>query len=89
MALIIFSTITFACSVMLPWFVKAPQDEKPDFTPRPPTSIAPMVLELEKYKPTLLTTWAISHCIFAGSMILAPFVTSLHGATVLVSICGM
>ncbi|KAF2811230.1 sucrose transport protein-like protein [Mytilinidion resinicola] len=85
MALIAFSTITFACSVMLPWFVEAPQDERPGFTPRPPTRIAPMLIELEKYKPTLLTTWMISHCIFAGSMILAPFVTSLHGATVLVS----
>lgn len=89
MSLIAFSTITFAGSVMLPWLVNPPEDEKPDFTPRPPAIIAPIVIEVEKYRPTLLTAWTISHCIFAGSMILAPFVTSLHGATVLVAICGI
>lgn len=88
-ALIAFSIITFVMSVILPWFVKNPADETPDFTPRPPESIAPFVFELEKYKPSLLTTWTASHCIFAGSMIMAPFVQSLRSATIIVALCGM
>ncbi|KAL1608243.1 hypothetical protein SLS60_003182 [Paraconiothyrium brasiliense] len=72
MALIAFSIITFIMSVILPFFVKSPDEEGPGFTPRPPASIAGFVAEYEKYKPSLLTTWTISHCIFAGSMIMAP-----------------
>ncbi|KAF2272295.1 uncharacterized protein EI97DRAFT_462079 [Westerdykella ornata] len=88
-ALIAFSIITFLMSVILPWFVKSPEDEVPDFTPRPPASIASFVFEMEKYKPSLLTTWTASHCIFAGSMIMAPFVQSLRGATIIVALCGI
>ena len=89
LSLIAFSVITFVMSVLLPWFVKSPEEETPGFTPRPPQSIAAFVLEMEKYKPSLLTTWTVSHCVFAGSMIMAPFVQSLRGATVIVAICGM
>ncbi|KAF1998882.1 sucrose transport protein-like protein [Amniculicola lignicola CBS 123094] len=89
MSLIAFSIITFIMSVILPWFVKSPEEEARDFTPRPPASIASFVTEIEKYKPSLLTTWTISHCIFAGSMICAPFVTSLRGATFIVALCGI
>ena len=88
-ALIAFSIITFLMSVILPWFVKNPLDETPGYTQRPPESIAAFVFELEKYKPTLLTAWTVSHCIFASTMIMAPFVQSLRSATLLVSICGM
>lgn len=89
LSLIAFSTITFAGSVMLPWVVKSPDDEKTNFTPRPPASIAPIVIEAEKRKPSLLIAWMISHCIFAGCMVFAPFVKSLRAATVLVAICGI
>lgn len=89
MALIVFSIVTFAGSIVLPWIVKPPEQEKPEFTPRPPASLAPVVEQLEKYKPTLLTAWTFSHLIFAASMILAPFVTSLRFATVIVATCGM
>lgn len=89
-ALIAFSIITFVMSVLLPFFVKSPQDEKhPGFTPRPPKNIAGLVTGLEKYKPSLLTAWTISHCIFASSMIMAPFVRSLRMATMIIAACGM
>ncbi|KAH9872722.1 hypothetical protein J1614_005116 [Plenodomus biglobosus] len=89
-ALIAFSIITFVMSVLLPFFVQSPQDDKsPSFTPRPPKSIAGLVTGLEKYKPSLLTAWTISHCIFAGSMIMAPFVKSLHAATLIIAACGI
>ncbi|KAH7348050.1 sucrose transport protein SUC2 [Pyrenochaeta sp. MPI-SDFR-AT-0127] len=90
MALIAFSIITFVMSVLLPFFVKSPADEKaPGFTPRPPKSIAGFVTGMEKYKPSLLTAWTVSHCIFASSMIMAPFVQSLRSATMIIAVCGV
>ncbi|KAF1985959.1 MFS general substrate transporter [Aulographum hederae CBS 113979] len=90
LSLIVFSLITFLGSIILPWIIKAPSDvSKPDFTPRPPAAIAPLVLEFEKYKPSLLTAWKWSHLLFAGSMILTPWVGSLRSATALVAICGI
>jgi solute carrier family 45 protein 1/2/4 len=90
MALIAFSIITFVMSVLLPFFVKSPADEKANsFTPRPPQKIAGIVTELEKYKPSLLTAWTISHCLFASSMVFAPFVRSLRSATMIIAVCGV
>lgn len=89
MAMIAFSIITFIMSVVLPFFVKSPDEEAHHFTPRPPPKIASFVTEFEKYKPSLLTAWTLSHCIFAGSMIMAPFVQSLRSATIIVAVCGV
>jgi len=89
MALIAFSIITFVMSVLLPFIVKSPEDEGPKFTRRPPAGIASFMFEIEKYKPSLITMWTISHCIFASSMIMAPFVQSLHGATMIIAVCGV
>ncbi|SLM40064.1 Major facilitator superfamily domain, general substrate transporter [Lasallia pustulata] len=89
LSLVVFSVVTLVSSVLLPWIVKSPEDEKPGFTPRPPPSIAPLVNTINKYKPDLLTAWTFSHFVFAGAMMLAPFVRSVRFATILVSICGI
>ncbi|KAF2637860.1 MFS general substrate transporter [Massarina eburnea CBS 473.64] len=92
MALIAFSVITFVMSVVLPFFVRSPEDEAKHehrFTPRPPQGLASFASKIEKYKPSLITMWTISHCIFGGSMIMAPFVTSLRSATTIVAACGI
>lgn len=89
LALIAFSIITFIMSVVLPFFVKSPENDAPVFTPRPPARIASFVTDLEKYKPSLITMWTVSHCIFAASMVMAPFVQSLRSATIIVAACGV
>ena len=89
LSLVVFSIVTFAGSVLLPLLVESPEDEKAGFTPRPPPSVAPLIKILNKYRPDLLTAWMLSHLIFASAMFLAPFVQSLHFATILVSVCGM
>ena len=89
LSLIVFSIVTFLGSVILPWLVRSPEDEKVEFTPRPPAGIAPILEQIEKYKPSLLSAWMVSHMIFACSMILAPFVTSLRAATATVALCGI
>jgi solute carrier family 45 protein 1/2/4 len=89
-ALICFSIITFVMSVLLPFFVKSPEDEKANgFTLRPPKGLSTVVAGIEKYKPSLLTAWTIAHCLFASSMIFAPFVRSLRAATLIIAICGV
>lgn len=89
MALIAFSVVTFAGSVVFPWLIEAPKEESDSFTPRPPESIAHVLTEMEKYKPKLITAWSYAHIVFAGSMVMAPFVTSLRAATIIVGICGI
>jgi solute carrier family 45 protein 1/2/4 len=92
MTLIIFSLVTFASSVLLPWIVQSPEEEAGgigEFTPRPPESIAGLLLAAQKYKPTLLSAWGYSIVIFGASMICAPFVTSMRAATTIVALCGM
>ncbi|EAT83610.2 hypothetical protein SNOG_09418 [Parastagonospora nodorum SN15] len=89
-ALICFSIITFIMSVLLPFFVKSPEDEKANgFTPRPPKGLSTVVAGIEKHKPSLLTAWTIAHCLFASSMIFAPFVRSLRAATLIIAVCGV
>ena len=98
-SLVIFSIITFLGSVTLPWLVQPPEgglNEKRPFTPRPPAAISkyieplsPLITLLQDHQPTLLTVWQFGHLIFAGAMCLAPFVTSVHMATMLVSLCGI
>jgi solute carrier family 45 protein 1/2/4 len=89
MSLIAFSLVTFAGSVVLPWFIESPEEEMDAFTPRPPESIAWLIVEINKYKPKLVTAWSWSHIIFAGSMVMAPFVTSFRAATIIVAMCGI
>ncbi|KAJ4363316.1 hypothetical protein N0V95_001089 [Ascochyta clinopodiicola] len=89
LALIGFSIITFIMSVLLPFVVKSPEGEEAPFTARPPAKIATLVEKAGRFKPSLLTAWTISHGVFAGAMCLAPFVQSLHSATLIIGICGI
>lgn len=84
-ALISFSIITFVMSIILPFIVKSPED----FTSRTPKSMAGAATGVEKYKPSLLTAWTIAHCLFASSMMFAPFVQSLRAVTFIIAVCGV
>ncbi|KAK5092101.1 hypothetical protein LTR70_005066 [Exophiala xenobiotica] len=70
------------------------------FTPRPPPSLGKEIQKVlmriyessaatNRYKPDLVTTWALSNLLFALIMVWAPFVTSLRFATTLVALCGV
>jgi len=88
-SLVVFSIVTFTGSFFLPMLVQSPQDDIRGFTPRPPAAVAPLVDFFQQRKPTLLTAWTYSHLLFTCSMGLAPFVTSLQFATILVAVCGI
>ncbi|KAI4202467.1 MAG: hypothetical protein LQ350_002550 [Teloschistes chrysophthalmus] len=93
LSLLIFSMVTFIGSVFLPFVVRSPENEtksgQRNFTPRPPPAIAPLANFINDFKPDLLTSWMLSHLVFAGAMFLTPFVRSVHMATVLVAVCGI
>lgn len=89
LSLVVFSIITFAGSVLLPFVVQSPDQDRRKFTPRGHPTLAPLIGIINRNKPDLLTAWQWSHLIFAAAMCLAPFVRSLQMATVIVSICGL
>ncbi|KAI9886802.1 MAG: hypothetical protein M1823_001372 [Watsoniomyces obsoletus] len=89
-SLVIFSFISLAGSVALPWLIRAPEEERrPSWTPRPPPSMSGFALAVERYRPDLLTAWTWGHLMFSGAMFLAPLVHSLRFATTIVALCGL
>jgi solute carrier family 45, member 1/2/4 len=94
-ALVIFSIVTFASSVLLPYLITSPESEeiKEKFTVRPPPSLSQpikaLLLKASSMQPNLVTAWMISNLFFACIIFWAPFVRSLHSATLLVALCGI
>lgn len=90
--LILFSIMTFVCSVSLPWLVRSPDEDKQQatgFTPRPPEALKRLLPFLPKEKPSLLTAWTAGHFLFAATIIWAPFVTSINAARLVVAASGL
>lgn len=89
LSLVVFSSITFISSVLLPFCVQPPDSKRPKFTPRPPPGVAALLKKITRIRPDLQTTWLISHVMFAATMVFAPFARSRAVATFLVAICGI
>ncbi|CAL3962318.1 hypothetical protein PZA11_000488 [Diplocarpon coronariae] len=86
-SLVLFSLVTFIGALVIPLFVKSPEEE--NFTARPPAAIAKVVTEVSKHKPDLLTAWIYGHLLFSSAMILAPTAHSFRFATFIVTLCGV
>jgi solute carrier family 45, member 1/2/4 len=91
MSLIVFSIVATAGSVVLPWLIRNPgQDrEKPGYTARPPSMLEPILSRVNFRKPSLLTAWAAGCLLFASSMLWAPLVQSVWFATLLIALLGI
>lgn len=89
LSLVVFSSITFFSSVLLPFCVQPPDNVRPRFTPRPPPGVAALLKKITLIRPDLQTTWLISHVMFAATMIFAPLARSRAFATFLVALCGI
>ncbi|KAI9806828.1 MAG: hypothetical protein M1833_002485 [Piccolia ochrophora] len=87
-SLLIFSIVSFAASMLLPWLIKSPEDEKPGAKSRPPRGLPPLLRKAWRHKPDLLTAWMAAHFVFSFAMLMAPFVQSVAFATLLVALCG-
>ncbi|KKK12080.1 hypothetical protein P175DRAFT_094859 [Aspergillus ochraceoroseus IBT 24754] len=89
LSLVVFSSITFLSSVLLPFCVQPPDTKRPRFTPRPPPGVAALLGKITRVRPDLQLTWLISHVMFAATMIFAPLARSRAFATFLVALCGI
>ncbi|PGH23860.1 hypothetical protein AJ80_02108 [Polytolypa hystricis UAMH7299] len=89
LSLVVFSTITFISSVLLPFGVLSPESKRSTYTPRPPLGIIRLLNKISFVRPDLQTAWMISHLMFAATMIFAPFSRSLGFTTFLVALCGI
>lgn len=92
-ALVLFSIISFAGSVILPFVVSSPSDASEDdestSTKAVPKRLANLARRLKPYQPDITTAWGLSQVLFGASMILAPISHSFRFATTLIALCGM
>lgn len=93
LALVLFSFISFAGSILLPWVVESPTDDDDDDTStsnkRLPAGVAKTVGLLQRYRPDITTAWGLSQLGFGLTMILAPLARSFEFATTLIALCGL
>jgi solute carrier family 45, member 1/2/4 len=91
LALVIFSIISFAASVVLPFMIHSPdENERKRVTAtKIPAIFATCFAFLQRKKPQLLTAWFASHILFAIAQLAAPFVRSFGFATAIVATAGI
>lgn len=89
LSLVVFSSITFLSSVLLPFCVQSPDTKRERFTPRTHPGITAILKVMHTIRPDLQTAWLISQIMFAATMIFAPLAHSRAFATFLVSVCGI
>lgn len=80
-AFLLFSLISLAGSVVLPWIVESPDDDSP--------SKHDTATLLRHYGVDITTAWGLSQVAFGASMLMAPFTRSFSFATTLVALCGL
>ncbi|KAK2758830.1 hypothetical protein FQN54_003522 [Arachnomyces sp. PD_36] len=89
LSLVIFSVITFASSVFLPFAIRSPDEKKSTFNRRQSPRMKKFLARFPNIQPDLQVAWMISHLVFAATMIFAPLAKSVSFATFLVAICGV
>ena len=90
-ALFLFSLISLAGSIILPWVVESPSDEDDPLLAIKETSegFGRTLSLLRRYRVDITTAWGLSQVAFGASMILAPISRSFQFATILVALCGL
>lgn len=90
LSLVVFSSITFLSSVLLPFCVQPPDTKRgPRSIPRSPPGVVRFFKAITAVRPDLQTAWLISQVMFAATMIFAPLAHSRAFATFLVAVCGI
>jgi len=90
MALVLFSCVSLAASILLPWIVVSPDTDELHKKPIPARgTIAKILRAIEPYKPDLTTIWIWGHISFAALMFLTLFASSVWFATLLCALSGV
>ncbi|CUS11015.1 unnamed protein product [Tuber aestivum] len=90
MALVLFSCVSLAASVLLPWVVDSPESrEHVKRHPVPASSLERFSKRIAPYKPNLANTWIFSHIAYAFLMLTTIFVGTVSSATFCVALSGV
>jgi solute carrier family 45 protein 1/2/4 len=89
MALVLFSCVSLAASVALPWVIEAPpSDELHKKHISEESTVGKLLNKIGPYKPELCTVWIWGHVSFASLMFLTLAAASVSFATFLVACSG-
>lgn len=89
MALVLFSCVSLASSVLLPWVVKSPESDGPHKHSLRGGSLANFLKVAEPFRPGLATVWIGGHVMYAGLMLMTLFVSTVSWAMVCVALSGV
>ncbi|KAG0125170.1 major facilitator superfamily domain-containing protein [Tuber indicum] len=89
MALVLFSCVSLAASVLLPWVVDSPESRKGVKKHIVPiSSLERLSQKIAPYKPNLANTWIFGHIIYAFLMLTTIFIGTVGSATFCVALSG-
>lgn len=88
-AFFLFSLISLAGSIVLPWVVESPDDDQLTSAKDIPEPLAETANLLSIFRVDITTAWGLSQLAFGISMVMAPFTSSFSFATALVALCGL
>jgi len=90
MALVLFSCVSLAASVILPWAVNSPESRKHVKKHLVPTNLLERFSQkVASYKPNLTGIWIFGHITYAVLMLATMFVGRVSSATFCVALSGV
>ncbi|PUU82501.1 major facilitator superfamily domain-containing protein [Tuber borchii] len=90
MALVLFSCVSLAASVLLPWVVDSPESRKHVKKHLVPTNFLEQFSQkVAPYKPNLTDTWIFGHITYAVLMFITIFIGRVSSATFCVAFSGV
>jgi len=90
MTLVLFSCVSLAASVLLPWVVDSPESRKHVKKHLVPTNwLERFSQKVAPYKPNLAGTWIFGHITYAVLMLATMFIRRVSSATFCVAFSGV
>ncbi|KAL7274715.1 hypothetical protein RUND412_002387 [Rhizina undulata] len=89
MALVLFSCVSLAASILLPFLVVSPESDTLHKRSLAKGTIATLLEIIEPLKPDLASTWIGCHVLFAFLMFMSLFTSTVRFATLIVAMSGV
>ena len=88
-ALLLFSLVSLAGSVVLPWVVTSPWDHQ-SIPANDDDRGSKSIFDIPRIpRIDICTAWSLSQLLFSGSLILAPAMTSYWIVSLVIAFCGL
>lgn len=89
MALVLFSCVSLASSLLLPWVVTSPESDGLHKKSVRNGSLGNFLEAIMPFKPNLATAWIFGHIMYASLMLMTLFVSTVNWAMVCVALSGV